>query len=90
MCECFGPLFRFEGTTLARPFGRVLLFLLRFSAVVLVVGCVVFFDILIASTSIFDIPSYEVPTVDALATRTDEGRGWLRKATGSRLPGFDP
>jgi hypothetical protein len=50
----------------------------------------VFFDSLIASTSIFDIPSYKVPTVDALATRTDEGRGWLRKATGSRLPGFDP
>ena len=44
----------------------------------------------IASTSIFVVPSYKEPTVDALASTTDEGRGWLRKATGSRLPGFDP
>jgi hypothetical protein len=28
--------------------------------------------------------------VDALASITDEGRGWLRKATVSRLTGFDP
>jgi len=28
--------------------------------------------------------------VDALAPRTDEGRGRLRKATGSCLPSFDP
>ena len=44
----------------------------------------------IASTSIFVLPSYKEPTVDALASTTDEGRGWLRKATGSRRPGFDP
>jgi hypothetical protein len=60
----------------------------------LVVSVFLFFDSLIASTSIFIflkfVLSYEVPTVDALAPRTDEGRGWLRKATGSRLPGFDP
>src|SRR5687768_10158661 len=35
-------------------------------------------------------PSYKEPTVDALAPDADEGRGWLRKATGSRRPGFDP
>ena len=35
-------------------------------------------------------PSYKEPTVDALAPRTDEGRGRLRKATGSCLPSFDP
>jgi len=28
--------------------------------------------------------------VDALAPGADEGRGWLRKATGSCLPSFDP
>src|SRR5258708_7811041 len=44
----------------------------------------------IASTSIFVLPSYKVPTVDALASTTDEGRGWLRKATGICLPRFDP
>ena len=44
----------------------------------------------IASTSIFVLPSYKEPTVDALASTTDEGRGWLRKATGSCLPSFDP
>ena len=45
----------------------------------------------IASTSIFVLfPSYKVPTVDALASTTDEGRGWLRKATGSCLPSVDP
>ena len=44
----------------------------------------------IASTSIFVLPSYKEPTVDALASTTDEGRVWLRKATGSRLEGFDP
>ena len=32
----------------------------------------------IASTSIFVLPSYKEPTVDALASTTDEGRGWLR------------
>jgi hypothetical protein len=44
----------------------------------------------IASTSIFVLPSYKEPTVDALASDTDEGRGWLRKATGSCRPSFDP
>ena len=44
----------------------------------------------IASTSIFVFPSYKEPTVDALAPKADEGRGWLRKATGSCLPSFDP
>ena len=44
----------------------------------------------IASTSIFDSPSYKEPTVDALAPDADEGRGWLRKATGSCRPSFDP
>ena len=39
----------------------------------------------IASTSIFVLPSYKVPTVDALASTTDEGRVWLRKATVSCL-----
>ena len=43
-----------------------------------------------ASTSIFVLPSYKEPTVDALAPRTDEGRGRLRKATGSCLPSVDP
>ena len=45
-----------------------------------------------ASTSIKneEIPSYKEPTVDALAPDADEGRGWLRKATGSCLPSFDP
>jgi hypothetical protein len=49
-----------------------------------------------ASTSIFErnsaseLPSYEEPTVDALAPDADEGRGWLRKATGSCRPSFDP
>ena len=28
--------------------------------------------------------------VDALAVKDDEGRGWLRKAPGSRQTGFDP
>jgi hypothetical protein len=37
-----------------------------------------------------EIPSYEEPTVDALAPDADEGRGWLRKATGSCRPSFDP
>ena len=44
----------------------------------------------IASTSIFCSPSYKEPTVDALAPEAEEGRGWLRKATGSCLPSFDP
>ena len=48
------------------------------------------FENCIASTSIFVLPSYKVPTVDALSSTTDEGRGWLRKATGSCLPSFDP
>ena len=49
-----------------------------------------------ASTSIFErnsaseLPSYEEPTVDALAPDADEGRGWLRKATGSCRPSIDP
>ena len=34
--------------------------------------------------------SYEEPTVDALAPGADEGRGRLRKATGSCQPSFDP
>jgi hypothetical protein len=32
------------------------------------------------------LPSYKEPTVDALAPDADEGRGWLRKATGSCRP----
>ena len=36
------------------------------------------------------LPSYKEPTVDALAPRTDEGRGRLRKATGSCLPSVNP
>ena len=44
----------------------------------------------IASTSIFVLPSYKRPTVDALAPSTDEGRGWPRKATGSCRPSVDP
>ena len=43
------------------------------------------FENCIASTSIFVLPSYKVPTVDALASTTDEGRVWLRKATVSCL-----
>ena len=37
-----------------------------------------------------EYPSYEEPMVNALAPNTDEGRDWLRKATGSRRIGFDP
>jgi hypothetical protein len=37
-----------------------------------------------------EFSSYKEPTVDALAPDADEGRGWLRKATGSCLPSFDP
>ena len=37
-----------------------------------------------------EISSYEGPTVDALAARTDEGRGRLREATGRCLPTLDP
>jgi hypothetical protein len=48
------------------------------------------FENFIASTSIFCSPSYKEPTVDALAPEADEGRGWLRKATGSCRPSFDP
>jgi hypothetical protein len=44
----------------------------------------------IASTSIFVLPSYKEPTVDALASSTDEGRVWLRKATGSCRESVDP
>jgi hypothetical protein len=44
----------------------------------------------IASTSIFVVPSYKEPTVDALALSTDEGRVWLREATGSCLESVDP
>jgi hypothetical protein len=36
------------------------------------------FENCIASTSIFVLPSYKGPTVDALASTTDEGRVWLR------------
>ena len=39
----------------------------------------------IASTSIFVLPSYKEPTVDALASTTDERRVRLRKATVSCL-----
>src|SRR5262249_61750612 len=41
-----------------------------------------------ANTSIKneELPSYKEPTVDALAPDADEGRGWLRKATGSCRP----
>ena len=48
------------------------------------------FENCIASTSIFVLPSYKRPTVDALAPSTDEGRGWPRKATGSCRPSVDP
>lgn len=48
------------------------------------------FENFIASTSIFNSPSYKEPTVDALAPEADEGRGWLRKATGSCRPSVDP
>jgi hypothetical protein len=48
------------------------------------------FENCIASTSIFVLPSYKGPTVDALASTTDEGRVWLRKATGSCLESLDP
>ena len=34
--------------------------------------------------------SYYAYVVDALAARGDEGRGRLRKASGSRQTGFDP
>src|SRR3546814_16552605 len=44
----------------------------------------------IASTSIFVLPSYKKPTVDALAPRTDEGREWQRTEAGSRLLGTAP
>ena len=55
-------------------------------------GSSAFLENFIASTSIFvcENPSYEGPTVDALATGTDEGRGRLRKATGRCLPTVDP
>ena len=43
----------------------------------------------IASASIYK-SSYEGLTVDALAPGADEGRVWLRKASGSRREGFDP
>src|ERR1700733_6183480 len=43
----------------------------------------------IASTSIL-FSKLQKPTVDALAPEADEGRGWLRKATGSCLPSIDP
>ncbi len=39
----------------------------------------------IASTSIFVLPSYKEPTVDALASTTDEGRGMAAKSHG-QLP----
>ena len=48
------------------------------------------FENCIASTSIFVLPSYKEPTVDALASTTDEGRVWLRKATGSCRESVDP
>ena len=48
------------------------------------------FENCIASTSIFVLPSYKGPTVDALASTTDEGRVWLRKATVSCLESLDP
>ncbi len=44
----------------------------------------------IASTSIFVLSSYKGPTVDALASTTDEGRVWLRKATGSCQKSLEP
>jgi hypothetical protein len=39
---------------------------------------ILFFENCIASTSIFVLPSYKGPTVNALASTTDEGRIWLR------------
>jgi hypothetical protein len=43
-----------------------------------------------ARASLVVLPSYKEPTVDALASRTDEGRERLRKATGSCLLSTDP
>jgi len=88
------PLFCFEGVTLPTrgSAGEAH----RGHAGALVSGpsvCVLAPELLencIASTSIFVLPSYKEPTVDALASDTDEGRGWLRKATGSCRPSFDP
>jgi hypothetical protein len=79
--EPFRPLFRSEGALDLRPRlwrgrscapGRLLP--VRWP-----------FENYIASTSIFVLPSYKEPTVDALASTTDEGRVWLRKATVSCL-----
>ena len=67
-----------EQCKLRRPIGSALLRVL-----LLLENC-------IASTSIFVLPSYKEPTVDALAPSTDEGREWLRKATGSCLLSVDP
>jgi creatinine amidohydrolase/Fe(II)-dependent formamide hydrolase-like protein len=44
----------------------------------------------IASASIYKQSSYEGLTVDALAPGADEGRVWLRKASGSCRESFDP
>ena len=84
------PLFCFEGADLLIP-----LYSQPGNASSPRPGCcdaigVTLFENCIASTSIFVLPSYKEPTVDALAPDTDEGRGWLRKATGSCRPSFDP
>ncbi len=52
-----------------------------------VVDTVAPFENCIASTSIFVLPSYKEPTVDALASTTDEGRVRLRKANIGRVEG---
>jgi hypothetical protein len=63
----------------------------------LLLGLGLFLENSIASTSIFlfvlcvfCFSSYEEPTVDALAPRADEGRGYAAISHGELLPSFDP
>jgi hypothetical protein len=46
--------------------------------------------VVFSNLSIEEDPSYKEPMVNALASTTDEGRDWLRNATGSCLVSFDP
>jgi hypothetical protein len=84
------PLFRFEGVPAWAPFRRRTALELGSGGVARLVVEPPPLENCIASTSIFVLPSYKGPTVDALAPTTDEGRGRLRKATGRCLPTFDP